>query len=293
MKVLIIGKTSYVGTSVKKYIDEHHHGFQIDLISSRNNDWKEFNFSGYDTVYNVSGLCHADSKHGMADMYYAINADLPIAIAKKARDEGVPQFIQMSSMIVFGKMSHIGIKKVISATTIPKPENVYGQSKLKAEIELQKLATDDFKVVIMRPPLIYGENAKDNFPRLVRFAKSYPLFPNIYNTQSMIYIDNFCELIYLIVKSRSRGVFMPQDREYITTSRLVKDIANISGNKLHLTRLFNTMIKLLACKVYFFNKVFGNITYEKSVSIYFEGVYWVVDYSTALERIVTNDKSSF
>jgi len=128
--------------------------------------------------------------------------------------------------------------------------------------------------------LIYGENARDNFPKLVRFAKTIPVFPNIENKQSMIYVDNLCELIYLIVLNNKRGIYMPQDEKYICTSKLVKDISVAYGKNLLLTKLFNPIIFL-----YLFNKVFGNVAYRKKTSQYFNGTYRVVSYETAIKRI--------
>lgn len=285
MKLLILGKSSYVGTSVKKYCTKNHPEVEIDTFGSRDGIWKNISFSDYDAVYNVAGLCHADSKHGTPEKYREINTDLPVKMAKKAKKDGVKLFIQMSSTIIYGNMSRIGEDKFIDETTVPIPVNVYGESKLKAEQELLKLEDEEFGIVILRCPLIYGENAKDNFPRLVKFAKHMPIFPYINNKQSMIYIDNLAELVYLIIQNGKRGIYMPQDEEYICTSKLVKDIANASGNKMYLTKMFNPIIWGLSRKIYIFNKIFGNVVYKKSTSLYFDGRYRVVDYKEAVSRI--------
>ncbi len=285
MKILVVGKNSYVGTSLKNYFLREHRDDIVNLITSRNNEWRKVDFSGYDAVYNVSGLCHADSKHGTPESYMAINAKLPIEIAKKAKQEGIKLFIHMSSTIIYGNMSRIGEEKYIDDKTVPKPINVYGESKLEAEKGLLKLESESFGTAIIRAPLIYGENARDNFPKLVRFAKTIPVFPNIENKQSMIYVDNLCELIYLIVLNNKRGIYMPQDEKYICTSKLVKDISVAYGKNLLLTKLFNPIIFLFSRKVYLFNKVFGNVAYRKKTSQYFNGTYRVVSYETAIKRI--------
>lgn len=285
MKLLIVGKNSYVGTSVREYYLKAHPDVSVDVISSRGHKWEETSFYGYDAVYNVAGLCHADSKHGTPEMYREINTDLPIEIAKKARREQVKLFIQMSSTIIYGNMSLIGEEKYIDEHTSPTPVNVYGESKLNAEKGLLELEDEKFGIASLRCPLIYGENARDNFPRLVKFAKTMPIFPNIENKQSMIYIDNLAELIYLIISNQQRGIFMPQDEDYICTSKLVKDIAVASGRRLHLTKVFNPLIWLLSRRVYFFNKVFGNVAYRMEVSNYFDGKYRVVCYAEAIKRI--------
>ena len=283
-KVLIVGKNSYIGTSFEKYISKFE-GYEVSVIDSIDNKWSAVNFSEFDVVFNVSGLCHADSKHGTEEMYYAINSRLPVDIAKKAKSEGVKQFINMSSMIIFGQMSRIGVEKNIIAGQEPQPCNIYGKSKLLAEIGLKELCDENFSVAIMRPPLIYGENARDNFPRLVKFAKIFPIFPDIKNKQSMIYIDNFSELVRLIIDDNASGVFMPQDKEYICVSTLVKDLSGLFGKKMYLTKLFNPLIILLSKRVYLFNKVFGNITYDKKLSNYYDNRYCVTSYQEAIKRI--------
>lgn len=286
MKLLILGKTSYVGLAVKNYIQKYHHDMEVEIASSRNGDWKEYDFGKYTAVYNVSGLCHADSKHGTPEQYMNINGKLPIEMGKKAKNDGCKLFINMSSSIVYGNMSLLGEEKVIDQKTIPKPVNVYGESKLFAEEGLKKLETGDFGVAIIRAPLIYGENATGNFIYLVKFAQKSPIFPNIRNKQSMIYIDNLCELIYLIVKNQQRGTYLPQDKRKICTSKMVKDMSVMYGNKLHLTKIFNPILYLLSRKIYFIDKAFGNAEYTAEASNYFEYRYQVVDYYIALKRIV-------
>ena len=290
MRLLILGENSYVGTSVKDYFEKEHPEVKIDVISSRDKKWEKVSFSDYDAIYNVSGLCHADSRHGTPEMYRDINTNLPVNMAQKAKMEGAKLFIQMSSSIVYGNMSRIGIDKYIDENTEPLPINVYGESKLNADKALLKMETKKFGIVILRCPLIYGERARDNFPRLVKYAKRVPIFPEIKNQQSMIYIDNLAELIYLIIKNEKRGVYMPQDEEYICTSKLVKDIAGAAGHKLYLIRFYNPLIYLLAGKIYFFNKVFGNIAYKKRTSLYFDGMYRVVNYKEAVDRIAKAGK---
>lgn len=284
-RVLIIGKNSYVGTSVYQYLSSYCDDYILEFANSRNDAWKEIDFSKFDVVFNAAGLCHADSKHGTAQMYFDINTKLPINIAKKAKAASVKQFIHMSSMIVYGKMSRMGKEKYITASTVPTPENVYGTSKLEAENGLKELADSEFKVAIIRAPLIYGENAKDNFPRLVKFAHKLHIFPKIKNYQSIIYIDNFCELVNLIIQNQDEGVFYPQDKEYIETSKLVKDIAEVGGHKILLTRIFNPILYLASSKIYFINKAFGSITYDSDLSNHYNWSYCKVSYPESIIRI--------
>lgn len=284
-KVMMIGVGGYIGGKFMDYINRNYPDWRVDAVDSMNNRWADVDFHDYDAVYNVSGLAHANARQGTEEQYYAVNGQLPINVATKAKSEGVPMFVQMSSMIVYGDMSPLGEEKNIFADTVPSQPTIYGKSKMMAEDGLLKLEDAIFKVAIMRPPLIYSENARDNFPRLVNFAKNMPIFPNLKNRQSMVYVDNLCELIHLIIENNQGGTYYPQQEVYIETSKIVHDIAKAVGNHMWQTKLFNPFLRLFSKKLSFIQKAFGNITYDMSISNHFDGKYRVVSYEESIERI--------
>ena len=286
-KVILVGIGGYIGGKFTEYINNHYPGWQIDAVDSMNRKWAEAELSGYDAVYNVSGLAHANARQGSEELYYQVNGQLPIDVAIKAKEEGVPLFVQMSSQIVYGDMSRLGEEKMITAETVPSEPTVYGKSKMMAERGLMALVDDNFQVAIMRPPLIYSEFARDNFPRLVKFAKKMPIFPKLENKQSMVYVDNLCELIKLIIENNKGGMYYPQQECYIETSKIVADIARAVGNKMWQTRIFNPALRLLSKipKLGFIHKAFGSITYDMKMSNHFDGKYRVVSYEESIRRI--------
>lgn len=286
-KVMLVGVGGYIGGKFTEYIQKNYPDWQVDAVDSMNRKWAEADFTGYDAVYNVSGLAHANARQGTEEQYYAVNGQLPIDVATKAKAEGVPMFVQMSSMVVYGDMSGLGEKKNIFEDTVPEEPTIYGKSKMMAERGLLKLVDDSFQVAIMRPPLIYSEYARDNFPRLVNFAKKMPIFPKLKNQQSMVYVDNLCELIHLIIENNKGGIYYPQQECYIETSKIVKDIANAVGNKMWQTKIFNPVLKLFSKweKLAFIHKAFGSITYDMSISNHFDGKYRVVSYEESIRRI--------
>lgn len=286
-KVMLVGVGGYIGGKFTEYIQKNYPDWQVDAVDSMNRKWAEADFTDYDAVYNVSGLAHANARQGTEEQYYAVNGQLPIDVAMKAKAEGVPMFVQMSSMVVYGDMSGLGEEKNIFEDTVPSEPTIYGKSKMMAERGLLKLVDDTFQVAIMRPPLIYSEYARDNFPRLVNFAKKMPIFPNLKNQQSMVYVDNLCELIHLIIENNKGGIYYPQQECYIETSKIVKDIADAVGNKMWLTKIFNPFLKLFSKweKLAFIHKAFGSITYDMSISNHFDGKYRVVSYEESIRRI--------
>ena len=277
-KILITGKNSYIGTSLENWLMREPDKYKVDTVDMKDGSWKVKDFSSYDVVFHVVGIAHVSSDPKMEDLYYKVNRDLTIETAEKAKAEGVKQFIFMSSIIVYGDSS--SSKRVIDRNTVPTPSNFYGNSKLQAEEGIKHLESDKFKIVVVRPPMIYGKGSKGNYPRLANMAKKIPVFPDIDNERSMLHIDNLCEFIKVMIDYEETGLYFPQNKEYVKTSELVKTIAEVHGKKIIMTKLFNPVLRMMI-GVGIVNKVFGNLVYEKSMS----------DYDKANYRIRTSRES--
>ena len=265
-RILITGANSYIGTSFEKWMAQWPEEYQVDSVGMRNGEWKELDFSSYDTIFHVAGIAHQDAKADQEDLYYKVNRDLTVEVAQKAKAEGVKQLIFMSSMIVYGASSKIGETKIITRDTVPEPINFYGNSKLQAEQGILPLQSEGFDVVVIRPPMIYGKGSKGNYPLLAKFSKFMPIFPNVDNQRSMLHIDNLTEFIRLIINYQERGIFFPQNKEYVKTSEMVKIIGDVNNNKIILTNSLNIIITLVSNRFALINKIFGSLIYEKSMS---------------------------
>ncbi len=268
-RILITGKNSYVGVSVKNFLEREPKKYRVNELDVKGNAWQSFDFKKYDIIFHVAGIAHVDTKkvdEKTKQLYYAVNTDLAESVAKKAKQEGIKQFIYMSSAIVYGNSAQIGKTKVITKKTQPAPANFYGDSKLQAEKKLQKLADKNFKVVLLRPPMIYGENCKGNYPTLRKFALKLPVFPKVKNSRSMIYIENFATFVKSIIDNEKSGIFLPSNPDAVSTSDLVKAIATANNKKLLLIPGLTWALKLLSHFTPFVNKAFGNLSYSSSVS---------------------------
>lgn len=266
--ILITGVNSYVGNSLADWLNKEPDKYKIEKISLRNDKWKQHDFSGYDVIVHVAGIAHVSTDPKMEELYYKVNRDLTIEVAKKAKVEGVKQFIFLSSIIVYGEMKENN--GIITKDTIPNPNNFYGKSKLEAEKGIEPLQSEHFKIAIIRPPMIYGKGSKGNYPKLAKLARITPIFPDYDNKRSMIHIDNLTEFIRLIIDNEESGLFFPQNSEYVKTSEMVKLIAEVHGRKLKLVELFNPIIKRIKNKINILNKIFGNLSYDKKISKYKE-----------------------
>lgn len=257
-KILITGANSYIGTSFEKYIKQWSEKYKVDTIDMIDGNWKKKNFSGYDVVFHVAGIAHIKETKENAELYYKVNRDLVYEVARKSKNDGVKQFIFLSSMSVYGMETG-----VISKDTVPAAKSNYGKSKLQAEELIAPLQDSTFSIAVLRPPMIYGEGCKGNYVRLEKFALKSPIFPDIKNKRSMLYIDNLCEFVKMIIDDESKGLFLPQNDEYVCTSDMVREIAISHGKKIHMTKVFNPLLRVL--KVSIVNKVFGNLIYQKKM----------------------------
>src|SRR5699024_8447159 len=265
-KVLVTGVNSYVGNSFAEWVEQYPDEYEVDRISVRDDKWKEIDLSVYDSILHVAGIAHVSIDPNMEEKYYKVNRDLTIELAQAAKEAGVKQFIFMSSIIVYGDSK--AEKIVIDRDTKPNPSNFYGRSKLEAEEGILPLEDDYFKVAIVRPPMIYGKDSKGNYPKLAKAAQRLPIFPDIDNERSMLHIDNLSELLRLVIKNEDKGLFFPQNKEYVKTSDMVREIAYAHGRNIYLTKAFNTILKSLVSRINIVNKVFGNLVYEQKISEY-------------------------
>ncbi len=264
-RILITGKNSYIGTSVKKYLEQWPKQYKVDELDVRGDEWKKYDFSKYDVVYHVAGIAHVDVKKADEEtkkLYYKVNCHLTEEVAKVAKKAGVKQFIFMSSAIVYGDSAPIGKKKVITKDTEPNPANFYGDSKLQAEIKLNKLASKNFKVALVRPPMIYGEGCKGNYPTLRKLALRLPVFPKVKNERSMIYIDNFTAFVKDVIDNDTSGILMPSNPDIISTSEIVKAIAKANNKKIAIIPGFTWALKLMSHFTPFVNKALGSMSYD-------------------------------
>lgn len=289
--ILITGANSYVGTSFEKYINANFpDAYKIETLDMLDEHWQKKDFSKYDTVFHVAGIAHADvgnvSENEKA-LYYKVNTELTIETAKKAKRDGAKQFIFMSSSIVYGDSAPIGKTKTITRDTPTAPSNFYGDSKLRAENGILPLQSDNFNVVVLRAPMIYGKGSKGNYPILSKFARKLPIFPYVKNIRSMLYIENLCEFIRLMIENSEHGIFHPQNAEYSNTSEIVKMIANAYGQKNVTVKGFSWALKLLGYFTGLINKAFGSLSYDMRLSDYKEN-YRVCSLKESIERTEIN-----
>ena len=283
MNILITGANSYVGTSVERWISAKTK-YHIDTVDMIGEAWKQTDFSQYDVVYHVAGIAHVNADPKMEPLYYEVNRDLTIDVAKRAKEAGVKQFIFMSSMIVFHESKSLK-PEMLTTDTLPAPNGFYGDSKLQAENGLHKLECETFKVCILRPPMIYGAGSKGNFPRLIKLAAKTPIFPEFHNQRSMLFIDNLAEFVLQAIKHQLSGTFYPQNRELSDTVDIIRYFAKAQNHHIWFAKWLNPFVRLAGHFLQPINKMFGTYYYDPAMSqMPFE--YQLVSFEESLKRII-------
>lgn len=257
-KILITGANSYVGMSFENWLsskwpDRYH----VDTIDMIDGSWREKSFAGYDVVFHVAGIAHIKETKKNEHMYYHINRDLAAETARKAKTDGVGQFVFMSSMSVYGMTNGI-----ITKVTKPYPVTNYGQSKLQAEELISKIADHDLIVTILKPPMIYGKGCRGNYQKLSRLVQKLPIFPKVDTVRSMVYIENLCDSIKMLIDKSENGIFVPQNSYYVNISNMASIIAKCHGKKLRLSKYLLPVVQVVRYFVpNLVDKAFGSLIF--------------------------------
>ena len=288
MHILILGTNSYIGKHLAEHLQQFPADYSVCSISQRDDHWKSMDFSAFDAIVDCVGIAHVDNgriSKNDSERYYKVNRDLAVTSAQKAKQEGAKQFIFMSSAIIYGKQQHISIDSQ------PAPESAYGDSKWQAELKLRELEDDSFRVATIRPPMIYGPDCKGNYPRLSRLAQKTNVFPYVNNRRSMLYVENLCKFIRLLIENNDHGTFWPQNNEYVCTSNMVKTIADVHNKKMALIHGATPFVRLAGKFSNLPNKIFGDFYYDQTLSAYKDN-YQVCNFNESIrrtEKIENND----
>lgn len=282
-RVLITGAGSFVGTNIEKWLLRVPGEFEVDTVDTMNDAWKQVDYTKYDSVFHVAGIAHVDPKPEMAPLYYKVNRDLAIEVAKWAKEHGVKQFIYMSSGIVYHASKSLkGSVKTLE--TVPQPNDFYGDSKLQAEKGLHELECESFKICILRPPMIYGPGNKGNLPRLGYLATKVPVFPAWHNKRSMLHVNNLAEFVRQIILREMSGTFFPQNAELADTVEIVRHFAAEHGHRIWISRIFNPLVWLGSFFLPAIPKMFADSYYVPEMSKY-DFDYQIVSFEESLKGL--------
>jgi nucleoside-diphosphate-sugar epimerase len=285
MNILVTGANGFLGKKLCETLTQQNHNVSAVIRSndtivkntqliikqlSKETIWDDV-LSCIDVVIHLAGRAHV-MKEEASDPYQAyaeINVDATRHLAEQAALNGVKRFIFLSSVKVNGESTK---KSAFTESDQPQPEDDYGKTKYEAEKALSKIAQEtEMEVVIIRPPLVYGKGVKANFKNLIKLSQSgLPMpFGAVHNKRSLIYIENLIDFIMVCIDhpQAANQTFLVSDDHDVSTTQLIKSIANASGKKSRLIPIPNNwltfMFKLLG-KPSLSDRLCGNLQVDIS-----------------------------
>jgi len=285
-KVLITGANGFIGKSLTMELMAS--GFEVaagvrqfsselpsDAIQyelgeiSSTTSWSQ-SLQDVDVVIHLAARAHIlkDNVSEPLIEFRKVNVDGTLNLAKQAAEKSVKQLIFISSIGVNGNNN----TRPFTELDMLNPKEAYAVSKWEAELELLALSNETtMKMVIIRPPLVYGPHAPGNFGSLVRsMAKGIPLpFGAINNRRSFVALDNLVSFIIHCINhpKAANEVFLISDNEDVSTSTLLRKVAKAFGLKSRLipvpVRLMTFLAKLIG-KGDVANRLFGSLQVDSS-----------------------------
>jgi len=253
LKVAVTGSSGFIGS----YFTKNNPDFSITEIDLLNNKLESVSFNGIDAVLHLAAIAH--QKANDENLYYTINRDLAYKTALRAKEHEVKQFVFMSTVKVYGEFSEPG--KPFDESSDCNPKDAYGNSKFEAERLIQALEDDNFRVAIIRSPLVYGPKVKANMLSLIKLVKGIPLLPfaNVNNKRSLVYIGNMNHFIRLVILQKASGVFLPADNEALSIKELSSEIANAIEKKVFFFSIPRWFVKIMrSYRPSIYNKLFSS-----------------------------------
>ena len=284
MKVLIVGKNSYIAQRTGAWFEKKPVPAAVEYISVRDDSWKQTDLSGFDAVIYTAAIVHRKDKVPL-EIYDAVNAQQPFEFAQAAKAAGVKQFVFLSTMGVYGQDKMLPNGNIVDANTPLKPFPGYGSSKLKGEQMIQGLEDEDFHVSIIRPANVYGKGCKGGYiSGFAKITSALPVLPRAFeeSRQGMLFVDNLAELCWLVVNSNCSGVYPAQDRTPVSAYDIMRAMADCICPKKKALR-GQAALKLIQGNG-LVNKLFGGVSYARDYAKCPLGDYQLVEFRDAIKE---------
>nr|WP_305849245.1 NAD-dependent epimerase/dehydratase family protein [Providencia sp. M-27] len=248
MKTLISGSTGFIGKAVLKELKSNYRIITRNHISelndcftiqsfNQNTDWNGA-FDGIDSIIHLAAIAHRTKVKTPNDNeqkeLWSVNVEGTLHFANEAAKAGVKRFVFISSIGVNGNITH---EKPFSPQDPPAPHNEYARSKLVAEQGLSDIcAKTGMELVIIRPVLVYGENAPGNFALLLKLIQKIPMLPFglTNNSRSYISVKNLAHFIAICTQHPNAAgkVFLVSDGKNLSTKELTSVIGTSLGKNI-------------------------------------------------------------
>ena len=252
-RILLTGANGFVGNY---FLKKYSSSYEIITFSFLNDNFVNLDLSNIDVVIHCSALVH-QMKGASWEQYEKININQTIQLADKAKKSGVKHFIFLSTIKVYGEESN----KHCYENSRTNPTDYYSISKLKAEDSIRNIESSNFKISVLRCPLIYGAGVRANFANLINLIKKASILPfkNIKNKRSLVFVGNVCFILHRIIFLEKRGIFLSVDDKALSTTDLIQIIAKYLDKKILLIDIifFDKFLKII--KPSYYQRLFGSL----------------------------------
>lgn len=220
--LMITGASGFIGSNFIEKYKEEYNIIPVDLIREKPED---LNYKGVDCILHLAALVH-QMKGAPKEKYFEVNTELTRKIAESAKKSGVSHFIFYSTVAVYGTHGYFEHDKILSIDSPTNPQTAYAESKLRAEKVLTDMRDSKFKVSILRPPMVYGNNCPGNMKKLEKLVEIFSVLPfgNDENRRTIVHVDKLLEITNDIVKNSREGVMIPKDTNDISIKEILERI---------------------------------------------------------------------
>lgn len=164
-------------------VDPRLHVIDLDLESDLG---RSLSGEHFDLVVHFAGVTHASDEQ----QYWKINREGTLRLAEVVRGNGCRRFVYVSTRCA------------------TKGSGAYGESKLAAEQELQKL--DWESLLIIRPAEIYGGGSNEGIDRMLAIARRWRVVPALFGHSNLLFapmhVDDFTRFTAELIQQQHKGV---------------------------------------------------------------------------------------
>lgn len=217
--------------------------------------------------YKINVIFHAAAyvENRNQALLYQVNVLGSKNICELALKLAVDKFVYLSSVAVVSGNTQVPLTEELPF----KATNIYGESKIEAEKIVREYREKGLKTIIVRPPMVYGED-EPHMLKFLLFITKYRLFPLVDKGASKLhlgYVKNIVRaMIFLLDKNEALGdSFFLGDNEVLT----VREVFDIFAKGLKVKPLPNLpcWLKPILVKLPFIGKKIGFFTKDRVYSL--------------------------
>ena len=245
MNILIVGKNSYIAQEFVASVSKTTN-WNFQYLSVRDNGWLSFDYRGFDAIVYFAAIVHHPEITDET-LYRKVNMDIPCQMASLAREQGVRQFVYISTCAVWGLGPRYGQANVIDTQTPLKPVTLYGKSKQAAEQRLAEMNGGDLRIACVRLPNVYGKDCPGTFYHRIEALSKLPVLPidRVRRPFSLISVENVAKALIKIIDNKMDGVLCPQDPTVYSIVERVRLLAQQQGRRQYQTKVLWPLMWLI------------------------------------------------